>query len=201
MSTIPDANIKIVTHESILWRGYFLPGHEVCRLFSQDSHWHLEGAAAFAHEGLPCRLDYHIVCGEDWRTLSAEVDGWVGGTIVGIHLTASPDEHWLLDGHDQPNIVGCTDVDLNFSPSTNLLPIRRLNLAVGETAEIKVAWLRFPSFRLEPLEQKYSRLSETVYRYESAGGKFVADLKVNSTGFVMDYPDIWKSEAVYENPG
>ncbi len=31
--------------ESILWRGFAFPGHEACRLFSQDSHWHLEGAA------------------------------------------------------------------------------------------------------------------------------------------------------------
>ena len=73
-------------------------------------------------------------------------------------------------------------------------PIRRLDLAVGDKAEVKAAWLRFPSFQLEPLAQQYHRLDETTYRYESAGGAFVADLKVNRSGFVLDYPDIWQSE-------
>jgi hypothetical protein len=38
---------------------------------------------------------------------------------------------------------GCLDIDLGFSPSTNLLPIRRLTLAVGEAATVRAAWLPF----------------------------------------------------------
>ena len=95
-------------------------------------------------------------------------------------------------------MMGCTDIDLNFSPSTNLLPIRRLGLAVGEASDVKAAWLRFPSFRLEPLAQQYRRLDELTYRYESAGGQFVAELKVDPSGFVVDYPGLWQAEAVSE---
>lgn len=73
---------------------------------------------------------------------------------------------------------------LNFSPSTNLLPIRRLNLAIGQGAAVRAAWLRFPSFTLEPLEQVYRRIDPTTYRYESAGGRFVAELQVNDSGLV-----------------
>ena len=40
--------------KSILWRGFVLPGHEVCRLFFLDSEWHVEGTAVFSHEGQPC---------------------------------------------------------------------------------------------------------------------------------------------------
>jgi uncharacterized protein len=103
--------------------------------------------------------------------------------------------HWWLNEIEQPNVMSCIDIDLNFSPSTNLLPIRRLNLAIGGAAEVKAAWLRFPSFVLEPLPQRYRRLDETTYRYESAGGQFVTDLKVNQSGFVINYPGIWQSEA------
>jgi hypothetical protein len=38
-----------------------------------------------------------------------------------------------------------------FSPSTNLLPIRRLNLGVGQAAKVQAAWLRFLGFTLESL--------------------------------------------------
>jgi hypothetical protein len=69
-------------------------------------------------------------------------------------------------------------------------------LAVGDAAEVRAAWLRFPSFKLEPLSQQYRRLGESAYRYESAGGQFVAELTVNPSGFVLDYPGIWQAEAV-----
>lgn len=91
-------------------------------------------------------------------------------------------------------MAGCVDLDLNFSPSTNLLPIRRLELAVGQRTEVKAAWLRFPSFTLEPLDQLYRRIDAAVYRYESAGGKFVRDLQVDAAGFVTHYPGFWQIE-------
>ena len=180
--------------ETILWRGLVLLGHESCGLFSRGSEWHLEGTAVFSHEEKACRLNYHIVCDEGWRTRSAQVEGWLHQTMIDLRMQADSNGHWWLNDTEQPDIEGCIDLDLNFSPSTNLLPIRRLRLAVAETAEVKAAWLRFPSFKLEPLPQQYRRLDENTYRYESAGGQFVAELKVRSSGFVIDYPGIWQAE-------
>ena len=94
----------------------------------------------------------------------------------------------------QPAVQGCVDLDLNFSPSTNLLPIRRLSLEVGQEAEVRAAWLRFPSFKLEPHSQVYRRLDEFTYRYSSRGGEFVADLTVNECGLVTTYPGLWEAE-------
>ena len=181
--------------ETILWRGLVFPGHESCSLFSRGAEWHLEGTAVFSHEQKPCRLNYHIVCDEEWRTLSARVEGWLNKTIIDLKIKTDSSGRWWLNDVEQPAVASCTDIDLNFSPSTNLLPIRRLGLAVGEASEVKAAWLRFPSFKLEPLPQLYRRLDEDIYRYESAGGQFVTDLEVSPSGFVIDYPGIWKVEA------
>jgi len=60
---------------------------------------------------------------------------------------------------------------------------------------VQAAWLRFPSFALEPLEQRYRRIDDATYRYGSAGGKFVAELRVNAAGFVTHYPNVWQVEA------
>jgi hypothetical protein len=185
----------MIVFESVLWRGIFLQGHEACRLFSQDSRRYLEGTAVFSQEQRPCRLDYQIICNEDWQTLSARVQGWVGDNIIDIHIKTDPGQRWWLNDAEQPEVIGCTDIDLNFSPSTNLLPIRRLNLVVGEAADVKAAWLRFPSFKLEPFPQTYHRLDEMTYRYESTDGQFVRELKVNQSGFVIDYPGLWQAEA------
>ena len=184
--------------ESILWRGFVFQGHEACRLFSADRRRHLEGTAVFAYERQPCRLDYHVVCDEAWRTRTVTVGGWLGNTAVDIEIDTGLSRRWGLNGAAQPAVAGCVDIDLNFSPSTNLLPIRRLALAIGERAEVKAAWLRFPSLKLEPLSQHYRRLDETTYHYQSGGGEFTADLKVNASGFVVDYPGIWQTEAISE---
>jgi hypothetical protein len=126
-----------------------------------------------------------------WQTLSGKVDGWVGEKIVEIEISVDPRHHWWLNGEECIGVSGCSDLDLNFSPSTNLLPIRRLGLELGQRAEVRAAWLRFPSFTIEPLEQYYTRIDEAIYRYESAGGRFVTELKVDEAGFVTEYPGFW----------
>ena len=183
-----------MTTQSILWRCIDAPGHEACRLFSQDSEWQLEGTAVFSHEHQPCRLSYLVECDGNWNTRRARVSGWLANTVVDINLVADGERRWRLNGIERPAVAGCIDVDLNFSPSTNLIPIRRLNLAVGQEAQVTAAWFRFPSLELEPLSQVYRRVDESTYRYESDEGQFVADLTVDRVGFVTNYPGVWKLE-------
>lgn len=187
-----------MTESSVLWRRLDHPGHEAARLFRRDERWHLAGTAVFAHGEEPCRLDYHVVCDAAWRTVSAMVAGWVGEKEIEVEIAVDGAGRWRMNGEERPAVAGCVDLDLNFSPSTNLLPIRRLGLAVGGEAEVRAAWLRFPSFTLEPLPQRYRRLGERTYRYESAGGRFVRDLPVNAAGFVTRYPDFWEAETEEE---
>lgn len=79
----------------------------------------------------------------------------------------------------------------------SVLPIRRLRLAVGQEARVRAAWLRFPGFAFEPLEQLYRRTGETAYRYESRGGEFVGELDVNAAGLVTRYGELWRVEAAH----
>jgi len=178
---------------SILWRRLDQPGHESARLSLHGARWHLAGTAVFAHAHQPCRLDYLVVCDAAWRTLSGKVAGWVGDETVTLELSVDPAHDWRLNGAARPEVAGCIDLDLNFSPSTNLVPIRRLGLAVGREAAVRAAWLRFPGFTLEPLDQHYRRVDAALYRYESTGG-FAAELRVNGEGFVTRYGNFWQAE-------
>jgi uncharacterized protein len=168
--------------EVILWRRLDRPGHESARLSFLEPNWHLMGTAVFLHEQQPCRLDYQVICNSRWQTVSGRVSGWVGDQLIQVDLAADATLRWRLNGIEWPTVSGCVDLDLNFSPSTNLLPIRRLKLAVGQAAEVKAAWLRFPGFTLEPLPQTYRRLGAATYQYVSGGGEFVRELSVNAAG-------------------
>jgi len=162
---------------SVLWRCLQWPGHEFARLDGRN----FAGHAVFAMKGDVCSLAYEIACDEAWKTQRVRVEGWVGERRIDVDLDAG-------------DLAPCIDIDLNFSPSTNTLPIRRFNLGIGESAHVTAAWLKFPSFVIEPLEQTYTRLSENVYRYDNIASGFTAELRVNDEGLVLEYGDLWRAE-------
>jgi hypothetical protein len=177
--------------EPIIWTCHQIPGRETCRLLELEEGWRLEGAAVLNFEGQACRLDYLIDCDPNWSTRAAVVTGWVGERNIDVIVARDEDYRWVLNGVTVPEVEGCTDLDLNFSPSTNTLPIRRLVPKIDDTVAVRAAWLRFPSFELEPLEQSYTRWEHNHYRYESAGGAFKAEISIDDDGLVIDYADIW----------
>ncbi len=180
---------------TVVWQRLDLPGHDAAELKSAGSGWRLEGIAILAHEELPCRLSYAIRCASSWKTQEVSVSGFIGAEPVAKRITRERNGIWLLDGAVVSNVAGCEDVDLAFTPATNMLPIRRLDLGVGQSAHVKAAWLRFPGLNLEPLEQSYTRIDSSTYRYESRGGAFRRDLSVDDNGFVTEYPGLWKATA------
>ena len=180
--------------QTILWRGIDRAGHDYCSVHDEGDFRFLSGVAVFVHEHQSCRLEYVVKCDSAWNTLLAKVSGWVGDKPIDVEITTTSDHRWFLNGAEQPSVAGCIDVDLNFTPATNLLPIRRLNLPLGQEANVSAAWLRFPEFELERLEQTYSRVDEHTYHYESGGGDFVTELTVNQFGFVTRYPEFWEEE-------
>ncbi|MDB4911211.1 MAG: hypothetical protein JWO39_2034 [Gemmatimonadetes bacterium] len=178
----------------ILWRRLDLPGHEVAEISQHRNRWNLAGTAIFTYRRQPCRLDYEIECDMQWGTRDVTVRGQIGEKPVALVLSRRPGDDWLANDVPQPAVQGCIDVDLGFSPSTNLLPIRRLKLELGASVSVRAAWVRFPDLTLEVLEQSYTRLTEHTYLYESAGGTFRRELTVNGDGFVVDYPGLWRDE-------
>ena len=179
---------------SILWGRVDTKGHEAARVYRDDDGWYLDGAAIFLHDGAPCRLEYLIECDLEWRTMSASIDGWVGDDVIELELLVSEGGIWSLNDEEIKDVGGCVDIDLNFGPITNLLPLRRLELKPGESKSVSAAWLRFPTFDLERLDQTYTRLDDSTVKYESRDGDFVRTLKVNSAGLVLEYPGFWMME-------
>jgi uncharacterized protein len=115
------------------WRRLDTEGHDGCRLIRMKDGWRLSGSAIFDHQGKACMLDYAVDCDAAWRTLSARVHGSVGLDELAFDIERTPDGDWLLNGKVQPAAKGCIDLDLGFTPATNLIAIRRLD--PGEEVE------------------------------------------------------------------
>lgn len=178
---------------TVLWRRLDLPGHEIATLEKLEC-WKLYGTALFLSEQGPSKLNYVVICNSSWRTTSAEIGGEIGSNEVNLAVSVNTERKWYLNGVECGGVEGCIDIDLGFSPSTNLLPIRRLALGVGQEAAVTAAWLPLPSLRFESLSQLYRREGETTYQYESRHGLFTRTLEVDSFGFVTSYPDLWQVE-------
>ena len=134
---------------TVVWQRLDTPGHDAAELKSAVSGWRLEGIAILTHEGRPCRLSYAIRCAPGWQTQEVAVSGFIGADPVATRITRERNGVWLLDGAVVSGVAGCEDVDLALTPATNTLPIRRLDLDVGESAAVMAAWLRFPELDLQ----------------------------------------------------
>ena len=183
-------------HESFMrWRRLDVPGHEESRVHRTASGWHLVGELRVEEESI-ARLHYTIDCDATWHTRSASILGEASGRPVAFSFGSDGAGHWTRDGNAAPEVAGALDMDLGFTPATNTLPIRRLQLSIGETAPVLSAWLRFPGLSFELLEQTYTREAERRYRYRAmiAGEPFTAQLDIDDFGRVLRYEGLWEAE-------
>jgi uncharacterized protein len=103
--------------------------------------------------------------------------------------------HWQADGQPRPDLDGCIDIDIDCTPLTNTLPIRRLSWAPGATHDLSVAFVSVPDLTVRAVSQRYTLVEPRLYWYQSGAFRafraFRADLPVDGDGFVLDYPGFW----------
>jgi len=179
---------------SMLWRRLDCAGHDACRLEQVEDGWRLDGTAVFSAEGEPARLAYQVCCDRRWYTTRGSVIGWIGERALRFAIERSADGLWTVNGTEVRNLDGCVDLDLGFTPATNLCQLRRLALRPGESAPAPVAWLDPDRGTLEILHQQYERRTENAYWYEAPRFSYAALLEVTSVGFVRHYPGLWQEE-------
>jgi len=105
------------------------------------------------------RCDYEVTLDEQWvfreLTLHCHDDRR-------LEVRRCNDGTWSVNGELRPDLEGAIDIDLAFSPFTNTLPIRRLNLAIGSRTEITAAYIDAPSLRVLPDPQAYTRTRQFI---------------------------------------
>ena len=131
-------------------------------LTATDNGWLMRGIVMIPIDDEPGEIRYQITADKLWRTQEAVID--IGDETMEISVDG---DVWRIDNVINDDLRGCVDIDLGWTPATNTLPIRRLELDVGESAETMAAWLRFPEMEFIPANQTYTRVSENLWRYRS----------------------------------
>jgi uncharacterized protein len=179
---------------SILWQRLDTPGHDACRLERISHGWRLEGTAVFVHDGMVAQLSYAVTCDAHFHGQRGHVRGWIGERAIDHRIAQMNTGAWTIDGLMVWGLETCLDLDLGFTPATNLLHIRRLELAEGAGADVPVAWLTPAEGKVQLRPQRYERRTDETYWYESPSVGYAATLEVNASGFVTHYPGFWKAE-------
>jgi uncharacterized protein len=170
----------------LMWTAGQWPGTEHAHVRETGDGFTADGLVVARVDERPIRLHYQLDCDADWLPRRVAVDLY-GQRRLDLIRT---DGRWHDgDGQERTDLAGCTDVDIAVTPFTNTIPIRRLGLPAGGSADIDVVYLN-PGRALEVSRQhqRYTRTS-AGYRYES--GAFRADLQVDEDGVVTDYPGLW----------
>jgi hypothetical protein len=153
----------------------------------------MEGTVALSRAGTPATIHYTLNVAPAWELIDATIHCTSADEDVTITIAAEKGE-WWIDGRQQADLAGCTDLDLGWTPATNTLPIRRTQLAEGEEATIDAVWVTFPELSVVRAKQTYVRQSASVWRYSS--GDFAAELHMGPFDIVADYgPGIWATQA------
>jgi hypothetical protein len=120
---------------TVVWQGISQPGYEQCRLWQTgDGEARLEGTAVLAREGEPFLVRYGVECNAAWETRGVSIELERGAVTDVLTLRADEHRRWWVEGERLPELDGCYDADLGWTPATNTLPIRRLGLQVEKPA-------------------------------------------------------------------
>lgn len=182
------------TIATIFWRRLDAPGHDACRLEHNGEHWQLDGSAVFRHDdGRHAQLHYRVRCDRTFHTQWGTVRGWLGSEDIDLSIRRDAHGTWKLNDTSLPELGHCVDLDLGFTPASNLLPLRRLHLGLGDAADAPAAWIDLDGGGLMELPQRYERRGDADYWYSAPRFEYAAMLSVTPECFVRHYPGLWDS--------
>jgi hypothetical protein len=176
-----------------LWRRLDVPGHDAAVLRPQGEGWKLSGFAAFGHGDGPAGLAYSVEVDRHWAANRGSVKGFVGDRSVEYEIRRDSNA-WRLNGAAVEGLSHLFDLDLGFTPATNMLQLRRAGPSIGQKVSLPAAWFDIDEGTLTELPQIYERLSETTYRYVARSVSYEGLLEFTSDGFVKIYPHLWRLE-------
>lgn len=180
------------TPRTLLWLSEQAPGAEYVRLWQRREGYRVHGHWVGVADGEPGRASYQLDLDSHWAVRRLRAAWFTATATRRLHLHGDAAGGWHVNGQLRPDLSGCTDIDLAWTPLTNTLPIRRLDLAVGEQRDISVAYIAAGTLTVTPDGQRYTRLAARRWRYESLDTPFVADLTVDGEGLIVDYPPLFR---------
>ncbi len=171
-----------------------LPEGHLVRWATWDGTHHDTTTVRWENEGFTIdghltreRVDYVLRVSPTWQVRQfilfrdlEEPDLWLAADGAG---------RWgEMNGAHRTELDGCYDIHLACTPFTTTLPIRRLPLLEGHTAEVPVAAVDTDTLEVASVVHRYTRVASHRWRIETGQPSTTVDVDVDEHGLVLDYP-------------
>lgn len=182
----------MTTSATAIWRRLDVPGRDAARVSQTANGYELFGQSVFLDPRGPTALRYVLDLAPDWSTRAGRITGFIGERAIDTHIVRTQ-KGWTFDDKNF-GMAEVIDLDLGFTPATNMVQLKRVSLSIGDAADFDVAWLEAGDEKLVRLPQEYRRVSEFDYDYNSPTADYRATIVLAPSGFAADYPGLWEIE-------
>jgi hypothetical protein len=169
-------------------------GFEVVFFETVESGLRLVGHTAAVEDRHAWSVRYDLTVDANRCTRRARVRSTTEPIVRDVTLEADASGQWRVNGAVRAELAGCLDVDLEASACTNMLPVHRMPLEVGEQADAPASYVRALDLSVERLEQHYERIadegSRRRYRYRAPAFDVECVLVYDESGLVVEYPGL-----------
>lgn len=95
-----------------------------------------------------------------------------------------------MNGAHREELDGCVDIELACTPFTHTIPIRRLPLPVGNSADITVASIDVETLDVQPVRRRYTRLDTHRWQVTQLDTGESTEFDVDEFGLPTDIGDV-----------
>lgn len=182
------------TEREAMWRRLDAVGLEHVRVEPVASGITASGLVLGVEAGRVYRFEYEIRTDARGHVTRFRVTDLLSPGALDLH--ADGDGAWFDDGRELEALRDCLDLDFAVTPFTNTLPVRRLGLDVGASAEIDVVYIDAPEVVVRRARQRYTRLPDgptgRQFRFEALDSGYTNVVTVDEMGLVLAYPDLFE---------
>ena len=198
MALAVGVSMAHVLRRAVVWLALEDPGAEHVILRQRPDGYRVQSRMVGVYEGRPARASYRLELDAGWRVQRLVATWFAPDSTHRLRLQRDAAGAWRDQDGPRPDLAGCVDVDLVWTPLTNTLPIRRLGLATGEHSDIAVAYITPPALTVAPHKQRYTRLGPDRWRFDTLDSDFTAELTVDAQRLVLDYPALFRRAGAWE---
>lgn len=180
---------KTMNTRHITWNALAWNATETCVVASDDTGVRVEGhLSGRTEDDQPFEMSYLLELAPDWSVQHVLIkDVRDEGNYLDL---VREDGRWLdHDGIHLTDFDSCEFVDLNRTPLTNSLPIKKLRFEGGDPVVIDVLCIDMPALTMSRKSQAYTQLGAHTYRFQEPG--FTADIVTDDNDLVAVYPDLF----------
>lgn len=179
----------------LTWRAHDVPRLESVRVQLSGKRIKAYGriVAAATDQHPAFSASYDLVTDETGATKRLSLTVTLARHERQLSIARDEENMWLIQDHQgqttRSSFDGALDVDVQYSPFFNALPIRRTDLhTTKEAVELPVVYVKLPELSVNPAVISYDSTDGGGIKLHSPVAE--TTITVDDDGFILDYPQL-----------